>query len=174
MPQVSTFRISNSLFGIDILHIKEISKISSITPVPEAPPHIIGLMNLRGQIVSIIQPIRLWERETPPTAGENLQECRLLILKTDEQIKSLIEQSIISPISMGQDYLGYIIDEVGNVLQYSVEDLAEPPPHLKIRDMVQGILKLETEVVTVFDTAKLVSCTVRNEDQYIEQLGGNQ
>lgn len=170
MEQVSTFRIGEALYGIDILHIKEISKIFDITPVPEAPPHIIGLMNLRGQIVSIIDPEYFWV-EKPGLHGDYHQN-RLLILKTDEQLKSLVEQKLITKINMGQDYLGFVIDEVANVIEIQPKDLAEPPPHLKIRDFVQGILQLESEVVTVFNTEKLVAKAVKVENKMKTKKGG--
>ncbi len=167
MAQVSTFRIGQALYGIDILHAKEISKIFEITPVPEAPPHIVGLMNLRGQIVSIIAPSQLWGQEL----GTDLRDCRLLILKTDEQIKPLIERNIIDTIKMGKDYLGFIINEVCNVIEYQPPDIAPPPPHLEIRDFVRGILQLETEVVTVFNTEKLLERAVGAEASPIAKNG---
>jgi purine-binding chemotaxis protein CheW len=170
MEQVSTFRIGKALYGINILHIKEISKIFDITPVPEAPPHIIGLMNLRGQIVSIIDPEYFWT-EKSSLHGDYYQN-RLLILKTDEQLKSLVEQKLITKINMGQDYLGFVIDEVANVIETQPKDLAEPPPHLKIRDFVQGILQLESEVVTVFNTEKLVAKAVKVENKMKRKKGG--
>lgn len=168
MGQVSTFRIGQALYGINILYIKEISKIFAITPVPEAPPHIVGLMNLRGQIVSIIDPARFWSDDTREIADG----CRLVILKTEEQIKPMIENKIIKKINMGQDYLGFIIDDVGNVIEYEEENLANPPPHLEIRDMVKGILQLESEVVTVFDTEKLVLKAVTTGHKTKTDKGG--
>jgi purine-binding chemotaxis protein CheW len=170
MGQVSTFRIGKSLFGIDILHIKEISKIFDITPVPEASPHIAGLMNLRGQIVSIIDPSQFWEKSD----RKEYKNCRLLILKTDEQIKHLIDQKQIERIKMGQDYLGFIIDEVGNVIEHQEKDLLEPPAHHNIRDLVLGILQLDKEVVTVFNTEKLVARAVTCEENPEDKKGGKQ
>lgn len=170
MEQVSTFRIGEALYGIDILHIKEISKIFDITPVPEAPPYIVGLMNLRGQVVSIIDPVFFWE-DKPGDHGDYSQN-RLLILKTDEQLKPLVEQKLIDKINLGQDYLGFVIDEVANVIEVQTGDLAEPPPHLKIRDFVQGILQLQSEVVSVFDTEKLVTKAVKVENKMKRKKGG--
>lgn len=170
MEQVSTFRIGAALYGIDILYIKEISKIFDITPVPEAPPHIVGLMNLRGQIVSVIDPTFFWEKKNG--AHVDYSQNRLLILKTDEQLKPLVEQKLVDKKYMGQDYLGFVIDDVSNVIELQSHELAEPPPHLKIRDFVSGILQLEDEVVTVFNTEKLVAKAVKVEKKMKRKNGG--
>ncbi len=163
MEQVSTFRIGKALYGINILHIKEISKISDITPVPEAPPHIVGLMNLRGQIVSLVDPVCFWGES--PRPRDHYRLCRLLILKTDEQLRPLIDRKLVDTFNMGHDYLGFIIDEVANVINFQPRELAPPPPHLDIREFVRGILQLESEVVTVFLTDKLVERTVTIESK---------
>ncbi len=54
MAEFSTFYVGTSLCGMDILKIQEINKLVEITVVPQAPDYIMGILNLRGQIVTII------------------------------------------------------------------------------------------------------------------------
>jgi len=160
MGQVSSFRIGENLFAIDIMCIKEISKIHKITPVPEAPKHVLGLMNLRGQIVSVIHPLLLWQEDDDTT----IENCRLLILKTGEQAASLIEQGLLEDIDLGQDFLGFVIKEVGNVIEYEKNEVLEPPPHLGIKDIISGVLPRKDEVIAILDLKKFLKKTIINNE----------
>jgi purine-binding chemotaxis protein CheW len=52
--QVLTFRLADETYGIDILRVKEIRGWSPVTRVPQSPPQVLGVLNLRGAIVPII------------------------------------------------------------------------------------------------------------------------
>lgn len=52
--QILTFRLGEETFGLDILRVKEIRGWSPVTRVPQAPPQVLGVLNLRGAIVPII------------------------------------------------------------------------------------------------------------------------
>src|SRR5262245_27175059 len=54
LRQVLTFTLGAESFGVEILRVHEIRGWSKVTPIPEAPSHILGVMNLRGAIVPII------------------------------------------------------------------------------------------------------------------------
>ena len=52
--QLVTFQLSEELYGIDIMDVKEIVRVQDIRPLPNAPGYIEGLFNLRGEIIPII------------------------------------------------------------------------------------------------------------------------
>ncbi|RPH42250.1 MAG: chemotaxis protein CheW [Desulfobulbaceae bacterium] len=52
--ELATFYVGDALCGMDILKIQEINKLTSMTKVPQAPEYVLGILNLRGQIVTII------------------------------------------------------------------------------------------------------------------------
>jgi len=52
--QLVTFRLGNELYGVDIMSVKEIVKIQPIRPIPNAPNYMVGILNLRGEIIPII------------------------------------------------------------------------------------------------------------------------
>lgn len=52
--QVLTFQLENEIFGVDILRVREIRGWSAVTGVPETPAHVLGVLNLRGAIVPVI------------------------------------------------------------------------------------------------------------------------
>ncbi len=54
MVELATFYVGDALCGMDILKVQEINKIMQMTKVPQAPDYVLGILNLRGQIVTII------------------------------------------------------------------------------------------------------------------------
>lgn len=52
--ELATFYVGNALCGMDILKVQEINKLMQMTKVPQAPEYVLGILNLRGQIVTIL------------------------------------------------------------------------------------------------------------------------
>lgn len=89
--QVLTFRLGEETYGIDILRVKEIRGWSPVTRLPQSPPHVLGVLNLRGAVVPIIDLRRQFELATaefsPTTvtivlslqSERGLQECGIVV-----------------------------------------------------------------------------------------------
>ena len=106
---VVTFNVGDSLLGISTERIQEIIKISVITDVPHAPSHILGILNLRGRIVTVIDlGARLSLR--PSQRGE---QGRIIIL--DDSGESV----------------GFMVDHIADVIQVDPQDLIPPPANMK-------------------------------------------
>lgn len=70
MSQYATFNVGERLFGLDILGVREIIRVFNITSVPRSEAHIRGLINLRGQIVTILDlSVRLGHAPLPVIAA---------------------------------------------------------------------------------------------------------
>ncbi|WP_116810721.1 chemotaxis protein CheW [Steroidobacter cummioxidans] len=52
--QILTFHLDQQVFGVDILRVREIRGLAQVTAVPETPPHVLGVLNLRGVVVPVI------------------------------------------------------------------------------------------------------------------------
>ena len=52
--QLVTFRLGDELYGVDIMDVKEIVEIQNVRPIPNAPYYIVGILNLRGEIIPIL------------------------------------------------------------------------------------------------------------------------
>jgi len=52
--QVLTFELGNETYGVEILRVREIRGWTSVTKIPQAPPHVLGVLNLRGSIVPVV------------------------------------------------------------------------------------------------------------------------
>ncbi len=103
-----TFYLGGNLFGIDILAVKEINRNIEYTTVPDAPPHIVGLLNMRGQIVTLFNLAGLMGYGQ----GNEKSRSTCIILKCKPD---------------NPDYIGFLIDRPGSVTDIT-GDLCEPPP----------------------------------------------
>jgi purine-binding chemotaxis protein CheW len=136
VPETSfcSFRLGDFLFGVQAGRVQEVLRGLPITPVPLAPPGVMGLLNLRGQVVNVLDlKKRLGLKETP--AG---QEPFCVILKDRDQ------------------WLGLLVDEIGDVLEPSPDSFEEAPANLngEARKLIRGAYKLRKRLLLVLDLDK--------------------
>lgn len=147
MPQVATFKIGNELFGVDILLTKEIGKVPEITDVPQAPDFVLGLINLRGQIVTVIDPgIFLNEQ-----SESSIESKRLIILKNEDELESLRSRGLIEKNHIGKDTLAIVVDQIQDVIDIEENDIAPPPSNLggPKKELIKGIIQQSDHLVIV-------------------------
>jgi purine-binding chemotaxis protein CheW len=132
----TTFLVQDLLFGIPVARAQEVIQNHEITPVPLAPPIYLGLINLRGQIVPVVDLRRVLGLPEPPRAGAST----FVVLRTRE-----------GPVSL-------LIDDVGDVLDVP-EDGVEPPPETlpgRVRRLVRGIHKLDGRLLLLLEAEEAV------------------
>ncbi len=105
---VATFLLGDAAFGIDAQQVQEVARVGEITPVHHAPPAVVGIRNLRGRIVTVID---LRER------------LGLGAVQAGRDNRILIVDSLGEPI-------GLLVDSVGDTFATSPESLSPPPPNL--------------------------------------------
>ncbi|MDZ8049962.1 MAG: chemotaxis protein CheW [Aulosira sp. ZfuVER01] len=135
--QLCTFFLNKMFFGIDVQHVQEVIRPQAVTRVPLAPPDICGLINLRGQILTVVdlqQRLEMGE-SAMRSQGFNIVVC------ADDEIVSLL------------------VDDVGDVLEFTYNELQPPPATLKgkIRQMLAGAYPLPEGFLLVLDTEKILS-----------------
>jgi len=106
---VSTFLIQDTLFGIDTMKVQEVIRIGDVTPVHHAPEYIVGIINLRGRIVTILD------------LGRKLELFKLEI-KPDSRIIIVEWQG---------EYVGFLVDGVSDVVDVERDKLGPPPSNVK-------------------------------------------
>ncbi|KJR95939.1 MAG: hypothetical protein VR68_16255 [Peptococcaceae bacterium BRH_c4a] len=127
-----TFFIQENLFGIDILALKEINRNIEYTTVPDAPSHVIGLLNMRGQIVTLFNLAGMMGYSGEIREGP--LNCIILKSRPDNP-----------------DYIGFIIDKPGSVVDI-VEDICEPPPaniNSIEKKFVSEVVRLENQLLMI-------------------------
>lgn len=135
--QYLTFTLRDRPYGIPIGKVKEINQLPDITPIPEAPPYVKGVLNLRGKIIPVTD---LGDR-----------------FGFEEQAHS--KETCIIVIETNQGLTGMIVDSVKEVLNFN-DDCIEPPPQLgqaKDSNVILGMAKAENQVFILLDTHKIFS-----------------
>ena len=136
MVQFSTFRLADELFGVDALQVQEILPYQEITLAPLAPEYVRGLINLRGQIVTVLDLRRRlgFEELDDETTGTNL------IVTSDE-----------GPVSV-------FVDTIDNVLDIHADRLLPPPGTIRgvAVQHIQEVCQLEDYLLFVLDLKSIL------------------
>ncbi len=150
--QIAVFHLGDTLLGIDILLVKEINRQinnQSVSPIPDAPPQLRGLMNLRGRVVTVIDLNVCLNR--PPTA--DIGSARLLILKNQSEIMGFMAKGQLADSAVGDDIVGFVIDRMDDVAAVADDDILPPPPHLVDvkENLIQGVIKRDNRLIVLLD-----------------------
>lgn len=133
--QFVTFRLDDRLLGMDILKVREINRMVDITPVPHAADYIRGLVNLRGQTVTVFDlGIRL---------GLGPREIR----KTTHNI-----------ILKGGS-IGLLVDGIGDVTEAREAQMERPPANLQGIgvEFIDSVVKLKDELLVVLSSDSILA-----------------
>jgi len=134
VQQFISFRVENFLFGIDIRQVREINQLLEITPVQRAPGHIRGLVNLRGQIVTIF----------------------------DIAVKLGLPERTIGPdthnIVFKHENAGFLADGIGDVMDIERSEIEVPPVNMsdEMRRYMEGVVRLENELFLILSPGKIL------------------
>ncbi len=134
-----TFQLENEEYGIPIKKVKEIIGIMDITHIPKTPEFIIGVINLRGKIIPVMD-LRL--RFGLSSKEYNQRTCIIVI----EIVTSEINKQI-----------GIIVDTVSEVVNVQTEDMELPPQYdTQIEgSFLQGLGKVKGKVILLLDIGKI-------------------
>ncbi len=133
--QLVSFKLAKELYGIEITKVREIILITEITRIPEAPPFLKGLINLRSTVIPVID---LRVRFGLPEA-ELSDESRIMVLQ-----------------ACGKT-IGIMVDAVSEVLRVKHDQIAPPPPTVAGlgRDYLSGLVKLENQLLILLEIDKI-------------------
>lgn len=132
------FRIGKETFGVDIFAVREIVKAQEITSVPGTPDYVLGIINLRGKIISVVD---LAERLG---LGEATVERSSRILVVD----------------LDGFTVGFLVDAATEVMKLSRDSIDPAPEELKQSihdDYLEGVGKLEDRLVIILNLRYLLS-----------------
>jgi purine-binding chemotaxis protein CheW len=135
--QLVSFKIGNEEFGVDILNVQEINRMTQITKVPNSPDFVEGVINLRGRIIPVID-----------------LRSRIGIAK-----KEADKNTRIVVVEILEKTIGFIVDAVKEVLRIP-SDITEAPPELVNgidSDFIKAVGKLEDRLLILLDLEKIIS-----------------
>ncbi len=145
-----TFFLGDECYGIDILTVREINRQVQVTPARGAPSSVRGLMNLRGQIVTVIDPaVRLGY-----AARETKKSTRLIILKTNGDLSSLG----LTHLSTNDELAGLWVDRISDVITVAEDQIAPAPPDQSGRNdhLLAAVVQLKDQVIRLVDPSAML------------------
>jgi purine-binding chemotaxis protein CheW len=137
--QYVTFCLAEELFGVEVSRTREILSVISVTSVPQTPDYMLGVINLRGQVVPVID-MRL---KLGLSAAEETQDTCIIVVEV------LVDGEPI--------VVGALADAVREVLEIK-SDAIEPPPRLGTRlntEFIKGMGKIDEDFLILLDIDKI-------------------
>ena len=138
--QVLTFSLGREVYGVDILRVKEIRGWSPVTRIPQSPPAVLGVLNLRGAVVPIID---MRVRFALPAADFTpVTVIIVLSLRTEN----------------GQRECGVVVDAVKDVVDIA-PDAVRPAPSMnsmEASDFIEGVTNLDDQMLILLNADELI------------------
>ena len=134
--ELSTFYVGDALCGMDILNVQEINKSMEITKVPNAPNYVVGVLNMRGRIVTIIDV------------------CKKLGLESSASIET--KRNII--VYSHGEYIGLLVDRVAEVVPAEWDKVLPPPSNIRgvQGKYFEGIYKTKTGLIAILNVEEVL------------------
>jgi purine-binding chemotaxis protein CheW len=141
--QVVSFKLGSEEYGVDIAQVQEINRMVAVTHVPRAPQFMEGVINLRGQLIPIID---LRARFGMPRA-EHTKNTRIVVTE------------------IATKRVGMVVDSVSEVLRLDVGQI-EPAPEMITgvdTEYIRGVGKIEDRLIILLDLAKIITGSEKRE-----------
>jgi len=135
--QLVIFDLANEHYGVDIAAVESIIKLQPITAIPRAPDFVEGVINLRGNVLPVIDLRQRFQMER----GEPTKETRIIVA----EVEGLT--------------IGMVVDAVSEVLRVPEDAIQPPPPAVAAGDSayITGIAKVNQRLITLLDLGRLHS-----------------
>ncbi len=137
--QMVGFVVADELFGVDILMVQEIIKNINITAIPDSPDFILGVINLRGNIIPIIdlkKRLKLVDKNRP-----NGGDVWIMVLNISGRVT------------------GFIVERVTRVIKVQA-NMIKPPPELVVSglqsDYIRGVCKQGQQLLAILDFNRIL------------------
>lgn len=138
MLQLVGFDIADESFGVDILKVQEIIRSASVTAVPNSPEFVEGVINLRGNIIPVVD---LRKRLYLYNEANADKRAWVLILNLNERV------------------VGFIVDQVTHVIKVP-EESVQPAPEIVIAGLesqyIQGVCELENHLLVILNFSRVL------------------
>ncbi|MBU1192856.1 MAG: chemotaxis protein CheW [Gammaproteobacteria bacterium] len=135
--QCVTFRLEEEIYGINVMQVQEVLRVTEIAPVPGAPDYVLGIINLRGNVVTVIDT-----RERLGLGSKERDEStRIVIIEADKLV------------------VGILVDAVAEVVDLRASEIESPPSvgNDESSKYIQGVATRDGELLILVDLNKLLN-----------------
>jgi purine-binding chemotaxis protein CheW len=135
--QLVTFRLQDETYGINVMQVQEVLRVSEIAPVPGAPPYVLGIINLRGNVVTVIDTRMRFALE--PAKIDDAS--RIVIIECEKQVIGILVDSVAEVVELRQS-------EIDAAPSVGSDDTAR---------YIQGVATRDDDLLIVVDLNKLLT-----------------
>ena len=137
--QMVTFHLGEELYGVNIMDVKEIVRLQNVRVIPNAPYYVEGIINLRGEIIPIIDLHKRFKIQSVSHSEDIEMEGGFIILNIDGS------------------KIGIIIDKVERVVTVKADDVKDPPQMLSGigNEYIEGVVREDKGYLIMLNTRKL-------------------
>ncbi len=132
-----TFKLDEEVYGINVMQVQEVLRVTEIAPVPGAPDYVLGIINLRGNVVTVVDT-----RERLGLGAKDMEEStRIVIIEADKMV------------------VGILVDAVAEVVDLRTSEIESPPSvgNDESSKYIQGVASREGELLILVDLNKLLN-----------------
>ncbi|MBZ9610255.1 chemotaxis protein CheW [Rheinheimera maricola] len=140
-----TFKLQEETYGINVMQVQEVLRYTEIAPVPGSPDYVLGIINLRGNVVTVIDTRSRFGLES----ADITDNSRIVIIEAEKQVIGILVDSVAEVVYLKQSE----IDTAPNV---GTDESAR---------FIQGVSNREGELLILVDLNKLLS------DEEWEEIG---
>ncbi|MDQ3557100.1 MAG: chemotaxis protein CheW [Gemmatimonadota bacterium] len=152
--QIVAFRVGGGEFGLDVFSVHEVLRHQPVTPVPQAPEFVEGVLDVRGILLPVVDLRRRFE-------------VREIVFDSDTRIVV---------VEFAGERLGLVVDAVREVLRVPETAVSEPPAYVRglAAQYIRGVVRLEDRLVVLLDVERILSSEERIalEQAELEPEGG--
>lgn len=137
LSQYVTFKIDNEMYGVEVLRVHEIVGITKITHVPNSMEFMKGVINLRGNVVPVID----------------------IRLKFNMDPRDYDDTTVILIVELKEYLVGLVVDTVSDVISISSQEIQDTP-HFSTNidtDFIQGVGNKDDNLVIILDVNRILS-----------------
>jgi purine-binding chemotaxis protein CheW len=147
--ELATFYVGNALCGMDILKVQEINKLMEMTKVPQAPDYMVGILNLRGQIVTIID------------LGQKLG---LGSVEISNESRNII-------INAPGEHVGLLVTKISDVVMADPDRIEPAPANMSgiQGSFFTGVYKTENKLIGILDIKEVLRIESENLSRGLER-----
>ncbi|MBB1293613.1 chemotaxis protein CheW [Pseudoalteromonas sp. SR44-5] len=132
-----TFKLESETYGVNVMQVQEILRYTEIAPVPGAPSYVLGIINLRGNVVTVIDT----RARFGLMSAEATDNSRVLIIEAEEQVIGILADSVAEVVYLRSSE----IDSAPNI---GTEESAK---------FIQGVSNRDGELLILVDLNKLLN-----------------
>ena len=134
--QWATFRLDQETYGLNVMHVQEVLRYTDIAPVPGAPSYVLGIINLRGNVVTVVSARKRFGLPEAEVTGQT----KIIVIEV-----------------VGQIY-GMLVDSVGEVMYFKSSDTEAAPSVGKeeVAELFMGVYNKNEKIIILLNAEKIL------------------